>query len=87
MKLVDLEQQIFVPVVDESKGGVTYGKRCAVCLEIACMVHLRAKPVIEKARGTMPRAFYGGSVWNFRRTENCFCLNNGARCISPEEER
>lgn len=24
MKVVDLEQQIFVPVVDESKGGVTY---------------------------------------------------------------
>lgn len=30
MKLVDLEQQIFVPVVDESKGGVTYEMQMTV---------------------------------------------------------
>lgn len=30
MKLVDLEQQIFVPVVDESKGGVTYEMKMTV---------------------------------------------------------
>lgn len=30
MKLVDLEQRIFVPVVDESKGGVTYEMKMTV---------------------------------------------------------
>ena len=30
MKLVDLEQQIFVPVVDETHGGVTVEKQMTV---------------------------------------------------------
>ena len=30
MKLVDLEQQIFVPVVDETHGGVTYEMKMTV---------------------------------------------------------
>ena len=30
MKLVDLEQQIFIPIVDESKGGVEYEMKMTV---------------------------------------------------------
>lgn len=30
MKLIDLDQTIFVPIVDESKGGVTYEMQMTV---------------------------------------------------------
>ena len=31
MKLVDLDQQIFVPITDETKGGATYEIQTTVC--------------------------------------------------------